>query len=335
MTHRSVARDCAVAMAGAALVVGAPCPAQTLPELDGLCRIETDEHGDGVIDTRTEYGADAAGSVTWERYDGDGDGVAEVETRYLRGTDGRVSTVEALWLATGRVFRRTHTQWSDTGLLVASRYDVDGDGEIERAERYEYDDLTRIVRIAFDEGNDGVDDRDARFDYDADGRLVEERYDGDLDGITDGSVVLTWSAGRRIREAIDRDQDGQIDAQILCMHIEETRTTFCEQDVDGDGTTEMATEWVLDAADRPIRLDERPGDTPSASVRMDELYEALARHPLDDAFSGLIGRGIVAGLHDMLTTRVYDAVGRLRSERVDLDRDGRFETVTTYSYDCL
>lgn len=307
--------------------------AQSVPERDGLCEVAIDDGADGTINASIHYAYDAVGGLLEERYDGDGDGVAEVVAQYQRER-GRVVAVEGIWGASGAVYRRTLLTYDANDRIAALGFDVNGDGRVERSESYDYDDDDRLLRTRFDDEQDGRFDRIAEFSYDDLGRLIRETIDTDLDGIPNYEVRTTWGGAVRVREAIDTDGDGRDNMITVCLHNAAEGTLFCEQDVDGDGSFDVILETWHDRSQRPELVAIHPSEAPSVQMHVAIEYNAMERHPLADAFSGLVGRHLIDGIPNELRRFERDPIGRLVLEEIDSNRDGFVDRRIHYLYTC-
>lgn len=167
----------------------------------------------------------ATGEASWQRYDGDADGVIGAEEQdpqagKVAHDDAERSYDQAL-LDAQRMLTLPSTH-SKRGTIEL--YDVDGDGAVARAE--------------FDAGREAT---FARTDSNGDRRLDEQEYTFEFEDRLDAALAATRKGQvdqtyRRFK-ALDRDEDGRV---TFAEYQHSGHHSFARHDTDADGVVTFA-----------------------------------------------------------------------------------------------
>jgi len=192
----------------------------------------TDEHNDGVIDSRGWNTVDAAGDITATMIDQDGDGQPDVTTSYTRDSLGRITRQRMI-----RDFDLDRQPDSDH--TVVTTYDVHGNS-------------VRVVDQVDADANGTIDSEAvAVITHDAYGRELEgtHTFDDNYDGAADILEVDTYTRdahGNLLRVVIEVDEqaDGDVDSRYVSDYTWDTSnrqlTSAQTRDTDGDGHPDSA-----------------------------------------------------------------------------------------------
>jgi len=267
----------------------------------GPCELAVDNGEDGVIDSLEVRTYDDHDNLLTVDLDSDNDGVVDVSRGYTytyHGNGGVASTRED---ANGDGVWETEYQYNESGQMVLLGWDDDGDGVADRGYRFTYGPSDQLQTEAFYDAwpFDSV-VWDKTYQYDSDGYLIEIESFNHVQQQVTAIETHTWNANHTVEDmALDRNDDGIIDASYHSEYDLDGNQILHEPDWDGDGLADyIATTTYADGLTVESTLDE-------------------------DA----------DGVVDSRTTYTYDAHGRLIETSIDSPVDGTADQSTTWSYD--
>jgi len=235
----------------------------------GPCRTEADTNGDGKPDvlTVTEY-LDEDGLSTVEETDDDADGEVDKRTTWVKELDdyGELKSMTR----NGKQGLNIDRVYSDEGLALEEKIDLDGDGVTDITHHNTYDDDGNLVTCKmtskfFDElrtftydsrGNLRTQRSDKTmpdrgepevtvrtFTYDAKDNLTKEVIAGDT---TDTKTFAYDDNGYRVSETVDRGSDGKTYRAWAYEYDESGNMLVAEIDRDGDGKLDVRSVYSYD-----------------------------------------------------------------------------------------
>ena len=193
-----------------------------------------DENDDGVLDSRSVLDYDDHEDQLGQSYfDG---GALQYERRLILDGLGLPHTAETDDDGDGTVDRRDRYFRDAQGMVSRTERDTDADGTIDAITIYTYNgDGQRLTRDEDDDA-DGVVDRRRRYVYDGRGRLRLSEIDDDADGAIDRRTVITYDdAQGLVLTEEDEDADGDIDEIRRALLDDQGRERLVEVDQDADG----------------------------------------------------------------------------------------------------
>jgi YD repeat-containing protein len=282
------------------------------------------------------------------------------------GTDDQVSTFDAAGrplesrTSVGPEMPWAVTTWTyDTLGYLTEQVHADDTGFVTERIAWTYDEHGRRARQDNDQWEEGDTEPDVDFRtewlYDERGHQVEERFDFGADGEVDRRAVWTWDErGRRVAE--ETYEAGRLVARKTLAHDEDGNVVHEEDDVDGDGRADTATErdfgdggrlleerWDFDADGRPDQI--YRGTYDDAGLLVAETWssgDGLSQQRTEWAYAAP-GRPLrretrVTGAAEVEVMQwSYDAEGRTLTQRGTIENGAGEPPSSTWSwsYDCM
>ncbi|MCR9276412.1 MAG: hypothetical protein NXH85_00465 [Pseudomonadaceae bacterium] len=253
--------------------------------------------------------------------------------------------------ADGNIDYRREITFASNGRVATDEYDFDGDGALDRANRYLYSDEQLETRYTSDNDGDGADDSIRTTEYDAFGAMTRRQTTDGSGAVTNLEVIEYDEVGRMIR----RENGGATNRTVEFWRIDENglRSTY-ELDTDGDGTIDRrdllsypagevrSDRWTGRDIDRDLDgivdgTQERSLDALGRITRdfRDDDLDGTPEYELLQTYGdyGPTEQSVLSGTVRRTTSWTYDAEGKRIRYTYDSDGDGSPNRITEYQYD--